>query len=145
VIGVERWAEMRRLYFVEHRSKRAIHRLTGVHRDTITRALISDQPPRYERLPPGSKLDPFKDWICDQLREDPSIPSLRLREMATEFGYSGGKSIFDDFVREVRPRFRSSVRSSARCIGRGSWCSVICGSRASRLRWGMGSCVAAGW
>jgi transposase len=93
------------LYFVEHRSKRAIHRLTGVHRDTVTRALISDQPPRYERLPPGSKLDPFKDWICDRLREDPSIPSLRLREMATEFGYPGGKSIFDDFVREVRPRF----------------------------------------
>jgi transposase len=93
------------LYFVERRSKRAIHRLTGVHRDTVTRALISDQPPRYERLPPGSKLDPFKDWICDRLREDPSIPSLRLREMATEFGYPGGKSIFDDFVREVRPRF----------------------------------------
>jgi hypothetical protein len=29
VIGVERWAEIRRLYFVEKRSKRAIHRLTG--------------------------------------------------------------------------------------------------------------------
>jgi hypothetical protein len=32
VIGVEQWAEIRRLYFVEKRSKRAIHRLTGVHR-----------------------------------------------------------------------------------------------------------------
>jgi hypothetical protein len=105
VIGVERWAEIRRLYFVEKRSKRAIHRLTGVHRDTITRALLSDQPPRYERASTGSKLDPFKDWICEQLREDPSIQSLRLREMATELGYGGGKSIFDDYVREVRPRF----------------------------------------
>jgi hypothetical protein len=105
VIGVERWAEIRRLYFVEKRSKRAIHRLTGVHRDTITRALLSDQPPRYERASTGSKLDPFKDWICEQLREDPSIQSLRLREMATELGYRGGKSIFDDYVREVRPRF----------------------------------------
>lgn len=105
MIGVERWAEIRRLYFVEKRSKRAIHRLTGIHRDTITRALISDQPPRYERAPAGSKLDPFRDWICEQLREDPSIQSLRLREMATELGYQGGKSIFDDYVREVRPRF----------------------------------------
>jgi hypothetical protein len=106
VIGVERWAEIRRLYFVEKRSKRAIHRLTGVHRDTITRALISDQPPRYERASTGSKLDPFKDWICEQLRQEPSIQSLRLREMATELGYQGGKSIFDDYVREVRPRFQ---------------------------------------
>jgi hypothetical protein len=61
VIGVERWAEIRRLYFVEKRSKRAIHRLTWVHRDTITRALISDQPPKYERAPAGSKLDPFRE------------------------------------------------------------------------------------
>lgn len=105
MIGVERWAEIRRLYFVEKRSKREIHRLTGVHRDTITRALERDRPPKYVRAPAGSKLDPFKDWICEQLREDPTIPSLRLREMATELGYAGGKSIFDDFVRDVRPRF----------------------------------------
>ncbi len=105
MIGVERWAEIRRLYFVEKRSKRAIHRLTGVHRDTITRALLSSEPPRYERPSVRSKLDPFRDWICEQLREDPSIQSLRLREMASELGYEGGKSIFDDYVREVRPRF----------------------------------------
>ena len=105
MIGVERWAEIRRLYFVEKRSKRAIHRLTGVHRDTITRALVSSEPPRYERPSVRSKLDPFRDWICEQLREDPSIQSLRLREMASELGYEGGKSIFDDYVREVRPRF----------------------------------------
>jgi hypothetical protein len=104
VIGVERWAEIRRLYFVEKRSKRAIHRLTGVHRDTITRALESDRP-KYERAPAASKLDPFKEWICERLREDPAIPSLRLREMVGELGYGGGKTIFDDYVREVRPRF----------------------------------------
>jgi hypothetical protein len=105
VIGVEQWAEIRRLYFVEKRSKRAIHRLTGVHRDTITRAIVSDAPPRYDRAAAGSKLDPFKEWIGAQLQADPSIQALRLREMATELGYGGGKSIFDDYVREVRPRF----------------------------------------
>jgi hypothetical protein len=106
VIGVEQWAEIRRLYFVEKRSKRTIHRLTGVHRDTITRAIETDVPPKYERAPAGSKLDPFKDWICEQLRADASIQSLRLREMAAELGYEGGKTIFDDYVREVRPRFQ---------------------------------------
>jgi len=57
VLAVEQWAEIRRLYFVEKRSKRAIHRLTGVHRDTITRAIEAETPPRYVRAPRGSKLD----------------------------------------------------------------------------------------
>jgi transposase len=105
VIGVEQWAEVRRLYFVEKRSKRAIHRLTGLHRDTITRALRSEAPPRYLRSRAGSKLDPFKEWICEQLRAEPTMQSQRLRELAGEFGYRGGKSIFDEYVREVRPRF----------------------------------------
>jgi hypothetical protein len=105
VIGVEQWAEIRRLYFVEKRSKRAIHRLTGAHRDTITRALAAEVPPRYERAPVGSKLDPFREWICEQLRAEPTLQSQGLRELAGELGYSGGKSIFDDYVREVRPRF----------------------------------------
>jgi transposase len=105
VIGVEQWAEIRRLYFVERRSKRAIHRLTGVHRDTITRALAAEAPPRYTRPPAGSKLDPFKEWICEQLKAEPTLRSQRLRELASELGYSGGKSIFDEYVREVRPRF----------------------------------------
>jgi transposase len=73
VIGVEQWAEIRRLYFVEKRSKRAIHRLTGAHRDTITRALGADAPPRYVRPPATSKLDPYREWICEQLRVDPTL------------------------------------------------------------------------
>jgi hypothetical protein len=89
VIGVEQWAEIRRLYLVEKRSKRAIHRLTGVHRDTITLALISDLPPKYVRAVAGSKLDPFTDWVCERLRDDTSIQSLRLREQAVELGYWG--------------------------------------------------------
>jgi hypothetical protein len=105
VIGVEQWAEIRQLYYVEKRSKRAIHRLTGLHRDTITRALAADAPPRYLRPPAGSKLDPYREWICEQLRAEPTIQSQRLRELASELGYVGGKSIFDDYVREVRPRF----------------------------------------
>jgi Mu transposase-like protein len=105
VIGVEQWAEIRRLYFVEKRSKRAIHKLTGVHRDTITRAVESATPPRYARALTGSKVDPFKEWICEQLAADATIQSQRLRELATELGYGGGKTVFDDYVRDVRPRF----------------------------------------
>ena len=93
------------MHRVERMSIREISRRTGLHRKTIRRALAAQTPPRYSRPVAASKLDPFKDWICGQLREDPQLQSLRLREMATELGYEGGKTIFDDYVREVRPRF----------------------------------------
>lgn len=105
MVGVEQWAEIRRMHRVERLSVREISRRTGLHRKTIGRALSAEVPPRYVRAPAGSKLDPFRDWIVEQLRADPTIQSLRLREMASELGYEGAKTIFDDYVREVRPRF----------------------------------------
>jgi transposase len=105
LVGVEQWAEIRRMHRVERLSIREISKRTGLHRKTIGRALGAETPPKYVRAPAGSKLDPFKEWICEQLRADPGIQSLRLREMAAELGYEGGKTIFDDYVREVRPRF----------------------------------------
>jgi hypothetical protein len=76
-----------------------------LHRKTVRRALAAAEPPKYARAVTGSKLDPFREWICEQLQADPRIQSQRLREMAGELGYEGGKSIFDEYVREVRPRF----------------------------------------
>jgi transposase len=61
VVGVEQWAEIRRLRFVRRMSIREIGRRTGLHRETIRRAIASEVPPRYSRAPKGSKLDPFKD------------------------------------------------------------------------------------
>jgi hypothetical protein len=106
VVGVEQWAEIRRLVLVEQCSQRQVAKSLGLARATVARALASDSPPKFERAVVGSKLDPFKEWICEQLQADPSIQSLRLREMAGEMGYAGGKSIFDDYVRDVRPRFQ---------------------------------------
>jgi transposase len=90
---------------VEGLSAREISRRTGLARETVGRLLAAETPPRYSRAPAESILDPFKDWICEQLRADPKVPSQRLRELAMEDGYGGGKTIFDDYVREVRPRF----------------------------------------
>ena len=67
MVGVEQWAEIRRLHRVERLSIREVSRRTGLHRKTVRRALAAVEPPRYERKATGSKLDPFKDWICEQL------------------------------------------------------------------------------
>ena len=125
MVGVEQWAEVRRMHGVERLSIREISRRTGLHRRTIRRALASDGPPRYHRPPAASKLDLFREWICEQLRVEPTLQSQRLRELAAELGYTGGKSIFDEYVREVRPRFlvwRSG--SQASCWNRRTNCSL---------------------
>lgn len=106
MVSVEQWAEIRRLVLVEGFSQRAVARRLGLARDTVLRAVMSETPPRYSARPRvASKLDPFRAWICEQLAGDPRLPSQRLREMATEIGYEGGRSNFDAYVREVRPRF----------------------------------------
>jgi hypothetical protein len=42
VVAVEQWAEVRRLHFVRGLSIQEIHRRTGLHRDTMRRALAGD-------------------------------------------------------------------------------------------------------
>jgi transposase len=102
---VEQWAEIRRMHFVERLSIKEIHRRTGRDRKTIRRALRSAEPPRYRRARRPSKLDPFRDEIDRLLRSDPRLPGKRIRELIEELGYEGSKTILDDYLRELRPRY----------------------------------------
>src|SRR5437867_8716724 len=106
VVGVEQWAEIRRWYFVRRLSIKEIVRRTGHGRNTIRRALRSGEPPRYRRPPRPSKLDAFREEIHRLLRSDPRLPGKRIRELLEEQGYAGGKTILDDYPREVRPLFQ---------------------------------------
>ncbi len=105
MIDVEHWAEIRRMHFIDGVSIREIRRRTGLHRETIRRALAAKRPPAYHRPQAPSKLDPFKEEIERLLRSDHRIPGTRIRELLAELGYEGGKTILDDHLREVRPRF----------------------------------------
>ena len=105
MLDVRRWAEIRRMKEVEGLSIHEIVRRTGHDRNTVRRALRRDGPPRYERPPRPSKLDPFKDEIHRLLQAEPRIPGRRIRELIEALGYEGGKTILDDYVREVRPLY----------------------------------------
>ena len=118
MVGVEQWAEVRRLHFVRGLSIREIDRRTGLHRDTIRNAIASDEAPRYERAPAGSKLDPFKDEVHRLLRQDPKLPGQRVRELIVPLGFDGGKTIVDDYLREVRPLFAPPPRTFQRTVYR---------------------------
>jgi transposase len=115
LLGVEQWAEIRRMKQVEGLSQREIHRRTGVHRDTIRRALASPEPPSYGPRPRRtSKLDPHLAEIERLLDDEPTLSGVRIREEIEELGYRGGKTILDELLRELRPRYLPSPRSYQR-------------------------------
>jgi transposase len=108
VLEVERWAELRREHFVRGVSIKELMRRTGLARNTIRAALRSSVPPTFKCPERPSKLDPFKDEICELLRVDAGMPGVRVRELIEPLGYDGGKSIVDDYLREVRPLFKKA-------------------------------------
>jgi transposase len=118
VIDVEHWAEIRRLHFVVGLSIKEICRRTGRNRSTVRRAVRSEAPPAYRRPPVASKLDPYKEEVHRLLGAEPRMPATRIRELIVEAGYSGGRTILDDYLREVRPLFAPPPRTFQRTLYR---------------------------
>jgi len=105
---VERWAELRREHFVRQVPIKELVRRYGIDRGTVRRALRAEEPLRYRRPPRPSKLDPFKDEIHELLRTNAKLTGVRVRELIEPLGFDGQKTIVDDYLREVRPLFRSA-------------------------------------
>ena len=101
MLDVEQWAVLRREHFVRGVSIKELMRRAGLARNTIRTALRSEAPPGLRCPERPSKLDPFKEEIHELLRGDPKLPGVR-----EPLGFDGGKSIVDDYLREVRPLFK---------------------------------------
>ena len=117
MLDVELWAELRREHFVRGVSINTLVRRTGLARNTIRRALRSDEPPVYRREPAGSMLDPFKDEIHRLLKDDSMLSGVRIREELEPLGFAGGITIVNDYLREVRP-FYLPARTFQRTVYR---------------------------
>jgi len=77
-------------------------------RNTVARLLASEQPPRYEREPVGSQLDPFRGAVLEMLRQDASVPATVIREHLQRAGYGGGITILKEYLTDVRPQFKAA-------------------------------------
>jgi transposase len=100
VLSVEDWAEIRRLHRAEGLSIKMITRVMKVSRNTVRAALASDAPPKYERPPAGSAVDAFEPRIRELLAAFPTMPATVIAERV---GWTRGKTVFADRVRELRP------------------------------------------
>jgi transposase len=118
VVEVEQWAELRREHFVAGKSIKRLVRETGLSKNTIRRALRSETPPRYERGPRAGVLEAFKPEIHRLLAEDPRLPGVRVRELLEPLGCTAGKTVVDDYLREVRPLFARPARTFQRTLYR---------------------------
>lgn len=102
---VHDWAEVHRLFEVEGLTKTRIAEKLEMSRNTVAKLLRSNEPPRYERRPVGSKLDAYRGSIQVMLGEDPKAPATVIIERLRREGYDGGITILKDYLKEVRPLF----------------------------------------
>jgi transposase len=101
-MSVEDWAEIRRLHRSEGMPIKAIARVMGVGRNTVRRALAAEGPPKYERVPRGSKVDAVEPQIRELLRAYPRMPATVIAERV---GWGHGITVLKDRVRELRPLY----------------------------------------
>ncbi|MCI4061425.1 IS21 family transposase [Micromonospora sp. R77] len=103
MLSVEDWAEIRRLRRSEGMAIQAIARRLRMSRNTVKKALASDEPPRYRRAAKGSIVDAVEPQIRALLAEFPEMPSTVIMERV---GWTRGKTVFCDRVQQLRPLFR---------------------------------------
>jgi transposase len=102
VLKVEDWAEIRRLHRAEGVPIKEIARRLGVARNTVRRALASDEPPKYTRARKGSVVDPFEPRIRALLAEWPRMPAPVV---AARIGWPHSLSPLKRRLAVIRPEY----------------------------------------
>lgn len=104
MIDFETFHEVRRLRDQLSLTPQQIAERTGLNIKTVRKYLAK---PRYEpRQKPqkrASKLDPYKDLIIAWLEKYPFTGIQIEQRLRAEHGYTGGKSILNEFIASVRP------------------------------------------
>jgi transposase len=100
VLGVEDWAEIRRLRRAERMSISQIARVLGISRNTVRAALDKDAPPKYVRKPAGSIVDAVEPRIRELLQVYPTMPATVIAE---RIGWTRSIRVLSTRVAQLRP------------------------------------------
>lgn len=88
----------------ENMSNRAIGKLLQVSKNTVKRALESEEYPKYERQAvTNNEIEPYKDYIIEKLTVNKLIGSRILEEIKSK-GYKGSKSAFYRYTTKIETR-----------------------------------------
>lgn len=85
---------------------RQICRTLGLARNTVRKVLRAPEVPMEKvRRPRASKLDPYRDYLVERLRQASplSIPAAVLYREILALGYTGKESIVRSFVSDLKP------------------------------------------
>ncbi|HEY5988074.1 MAG TPA: IS21 family transposase [Streptosporangiaceae bacterium] len=103
MITLDEWAEIRRLHRSEGLGIKAIARKLGVSKNTVRRALRSEEVPRYQRAPKGSIVDAVEPQIREQLALCPTMPATVIAE---RIGWERSITVLRERVAELRPLYQ---------------------------------------
>ena len=105
------WAQVRAMA-ADGVSQREIAARLGINRRTVGRLVAAAEPPRYERAPAGSMLDPLEPVVRRLIDEWPQIKAPRVTEILREdYGYAGSVDLVRKRMAVLRPR---EVRAAQR-------------------------------
>jgi transposase len=105
------WAEVRAMH-ADGVKKREIARRLGISRNTVDKLIDAKEPPRYERAPAGSMLDPLEGVLRELIKDWPDIKAPRVTEILREdHGYGGSVDLVRRRLAVLRPR---TVRAAQR-------------------------------
>jgi transposase len=102
VITLDEWAEIRRLHRSERLGIKAIARKLAVSKNTVRRALRSEEVPRYRRAAKGSIVDEAEPAIREQLRLCPTMPATVVAE---RIGWERSITVLRERVGQLRPLY----------------------------------------
>ncbi len=111
MLDMEEWMDIRVLHREGH-SIRQLAAMTGRSRNTIRKALREKLPQQVITRKRASKLEDFKQYLGDRVREC-GLSAVRLVEEIRAMGYSGSIRTVRRFVASVsedRPQKRRTVR-----------------------------------
>ena len=89
MITVELRSRIRRLFFAEHWKIGTIAAQLGVHHDTVRAAVEAERFVHAHRPIRPSILDPYKEFVRQQLEQYPRLRATRLFQMVVDRGYPG--------------------------------------------------------
>lgn len=101
--GAMDWAEVRTLD-AEGIPRRQIASRLGIDPRTVKRLAEANEPPRYDRAPTGSMLDPLEPVIAKLIKDWPEIKSPRVTEiLRDEHDYTGSIDLVRKRISKLRP------------------------------------------